>query len=474
MNDPESTRKSRDPGIPAGIAGSAGNYSDNVIFQGSRGHGFAGESANHLADVLSGKKAVLVGKDFRLDGPDRVVNGFEIQTKYCRTGSECIAACFRDGRFRYMGSDGPMLIEVPSDTYEHAVQAMKRRIQSDQVPGVTDPEQAKAIVRKGQFTYTQVRNVAKFGTIESLSYDAVNGIQLAGSSMGVSAAVAFAVAIWNGEDKEVALRTSCVTGLQTGALAWVTSVLAAQMGRSCVEQGLRGTTDWTVQQLGPRVTSQLSSGLRTGSPIYGAAAANNLSKVLRGTIMTNIATTLVLSSADLVRLFRGRMSVAQVAKNLSTTAAGVAGGSLGWLVGSAVGANVGAAVPWIGPTVGRIVGGVSGAVLFATGASKAASTVLNRLIEDDAQKMTAILEKTFCELAHEYLLVEEEAGKVIERLRDTSNLPGRLQEMCASDDRPRFARSWLLPLVEQYAMERKRISIPSGDLLLAQIRSAGA
>ena len=149
MNEPGSTGKGRDPGIPAGIAGSAGNYSDNVVFQGSRGHGFAGESANHLADVLSGKKAELVGKDFRLDGADRVVNGFEIQTKYCRTGSECIAACFRDSRFRYVGSDGPMLIEVPSDKYEHAVQAMKHRIRTDQVPGVTDPEQARTIVRQG-------------------------------------------------------------------------------------------------------------------------------------------------------------------------------------------------------------------------------------------------------------------------------------------------------------------------------------
>ena len=291
--------------------------------------------------------------------------------------------------------------------------------------------------------------------------------------MGISAAVAFAVAIWRGADKEDALKTSCITGLQTGALTWVTSILAAQLGRTCVERGLRGTADWTVQQLGHRVASQLSIGLRSGAPIYGAAAANNLSKVLRGTIVTGIATTLILSLADLVRLFKGWMSVAQVTKNLSTTAAGVAGGSVGWLVGSAAGANVGAAMPWIGPSVGRVIGGVSGAVLFATGASKAASAVFNRLIEDDARKMTAILEETFCELAHEYLLVEEEAARVIDRLGDTSNLPGRLQEMYASDDRSRFARSWLFPLVEQQAMERKRITIPSEDLLLERIRSAG-
>ena len=81
------------------------------------------------------------------------VNGLEIQSKYCRTGAKCIQACFRDGRF----------------------------------PGVSDPGQANAIVRKGQFTYAQVKNIAQFGTIESLTYGAANGIRLAKTSMGISA-----------------------------------------------------------------------------------------------------------------------------------------------------------------------------------------------------------------------------------------------------------------------------------------------
>ena len=106
------------------------------------------------------------------------VNGLEIQSKYCRTGAKCIQACFRDGRFRYMGSNGPMLIEVPSDNYDDAVQAMEHRIRNGQVPGVSDPGQANAIVRKGQFTYAQVKNIAQFGTIENLTYGAANEIRL--------------------------------------------------------------------------------------------------------------------------------------------------------------------------------------------------------------------------------------------------------------------------------------------------------
>ena len=462
VKEPTRMKKERDPGIPSAVAGSAENYSDNVVLHAERGHGFAGEKANHLADVLSGRDAKLVGGDNRRDGADRIVNGLEIQTKYCRTGSECVGACFRDGEFRYMGNNGPMLIEVPSDKYDAAVQAMEHRIQNGQVPGVSDPGQARAIVRKSWFTYAQVKNIARFGTIESLTYDAANGIRLAGTSMGISAVVAFAVAIWNGEDAEDALKTSCMIGLQIGSMAWVTSILAAQLGRTGVEQGLRGTTDWAVQQVGPQVSSWLANGLRAGSPIYGAAAANHLSKLLRGNIVTGAVATLILSSADLTRLFKGRMSVGQVLMNVTTTGAGVAGGSGGWVVGSAAGAGVGSAIPWIGPRLGRLIGGVSGALLCASGASKAASAVLHTFIEDDARAMLGILEESFGELAHEYLLGPEDARTVIDKLIDANDLPVKLRDMYASDDRSRFSKTWLRALVQLHVRERERIPASFG------------
>ena len=65
-----------------------------------------------------------------------------------------------------------MQIEVPSDKYDSAVQAMENRIKNGQIPGVSDPGKAKEIVRRGAFTYEQVRNIARFGTVQSLTYDA--------------------------------------------------------------------------------------------------------------------------------------------------------------------------------------------------------------------------------------------------------------------------------------------------------------
>lgn len=72
MNENESIRKGRDLGIPAGIAGIAGivgNNSENIVFQGRGRHGFAGENANHPADVLSGKRRSWSGVTIVSTGP---------------------------------------------------------------------------------------------------------------------------------------------------------------------------------------------------------------------------------------------------------------------------------------------------------------------------------------------------------------------------------------------------------------------
>lgn len=306
---------------------------------------------------MSGKNARIVGGDNVKNGADRLVDGIYIQTKYCNSGSKCISECFEDGTFRYLNTDGtPMQIEVPSDKYDDAVKAMEHRIKMIRCR-IKDPELAKDIVRKGSFTYEQVRNIAKFGTIESLTYDAINGIKLAGTAMGISAAVSFAVALWNGEDWDKALESSCYAGLKVGGVAWVSSIITAQLGRTGIEQSLRGATDWIVQQMGPKAAAWIANGLRSGNAIYGAAAMNHVSKLLRGNIVTGVVTTLVISSVDFVRMFQGRCSGAQLFKNVTATASGVAGGTGGWMAGAAGGAALGSLIPFVGTAAGGIIGG---------------------------------------------------------------------------------------------------------------------
>lgn len=147
-------------GLGVGTFQTVNNQYEEEKFHARQGHGFAAERANTLYDKLTGHDAKVVGDDNAKNGADRIVDGVYIQSKYCATGSRCINECFEkdgNGTFRYMIDGKPMQIEVPSDKYDEALKAMEEKIRNGQVKGVTDPEEAKNIVRKGHFTYVKPR-----------------------------------------------------------------------------------------------------------------------------------------------------------------------------------------------------------------------------------------------------------------------------------------------------------------------------
>ena len=57
-----------------------------------QGHGFAAEDANAMHDSWQGKSVDKVGMDNALNGADRVVNGIQIQTKYCADAAKSVEA----------------------------------------------------------------------------------------------------------------------------------------------------------------------------------------------------------------------------------------------------------------------------------------------------------------------------------------------------------------------------------------------
>ena len=284
--------------------------------------------------------------------------------------------------------------------------------------------------------------------------------------MGISSVISFSVAIWNGEEFKEALKSSIYSGLKVGGIAWAGSILAAQLGRTGLEQALRGTTDYLVKSMGSKAYQFLSNGLSsTGTTLYGAAAITNLSKVLRGNIVTGIATTVVMSVPDFYRMFNGKMSGAQVFKNVATTGAGVAGGVGGYMGGAAAGAAIGSVVPVLGTAVGAIAGGLLGAFGGGSTASKVAQTLLDGFIEDDADEMMEIIEKVFGQLAFDYLLNEDEFKRAIAQFqkKDISTL---LRNMYASNNKNNYALNKIEPIIENIAKERVVIKLPSNQEII--------
>ena len=132
--------------------------------------------------MSSGEQSTVVGRDNAKNGPDKIVNSAPIQCKYYKTAYSSVSACFKKNpdtgvkEFRYFDLSGEAMgIEVPADQYSQAIEYMKTRIRDGQVPGVTDPNAAYGIVRKGKLTYNQALNLAKAGTVESITFDAATG-----------------------------------------------------------------------------------------------------------------------------------------------------------------------------------------------------------------------------------------------------------------------------------------------------------
>lgn len=462
-------RRQNMPGIINSTQMNVGKSYVEEKFHGARGHGFAAERANDLHDNMTGKNANIVGDGNEKNGADRIVNGINIQSKYCASGSKCVRECFdSNGNFRYYNDPknfrDPMQIEVPSDKYDDAVRAMQERINKGQISGVKD---AKEIIRKGNVTYEQAKNIAKAGTVESLTYDSVNGIKIGAYSGGISAAITFAVASWNGKNFEEALENSVLAGLQTGGIAWASSILVGQMTKAGVNSLLVSSSESLVNTLGPKASAYLVNAFRSGTEIYGAAAMKSAAKLLRGNVVTSVATLAVMSASDVVEVLRGRISGAQFTKNIINTSAGIGGGVAGWTSGATAGATAGSVIPGVGTAIGGFVGGLLGAFFGSSIASKTSQAMTDKFIEDDVKKMEKILSQEFEYVASDYLLNESECQQIVEKEIEHS----KLKDMYASNNRQKFARTLLINCAECIVKERKKIHLPTTQNYVRGLRN---
>lgn len=472
MKNPKPDKKrngSEFAGAASASANTAAAQTHYDKFHASQAHGFAAEQANHLHDILTGKKASIVGGNNAKDGPDRLVNGIQIQTKYCQTASDTVAAAFRDGQYRYVSSDGmPMALEVPCDQYEKAVEIMARRIAQGHVPGVTDPQEAKEIVQKGSCTYNQARNIAKFGTIDSLTYDAIHGAIISVNVMGITAAISFARSVWNGDSADIAVENALYSGIQMGGVAFVSTVITAQLMRTSLSNTLIEPIDQVIKLLGPKVSGKLASLLKDSAGIYGESAMNSMSKILRGGLVASTVMLIVLSENDIRNAFRGRISGKQLFKNMSTAAGGLAGGTAGRAVGKFVGKYLIKLLPGGAGKAASLVITLASSAVGGTAGASATNKVVGHFVEDDAVEMVRIVENVFCGLAQEYMMTQEEVDIVIGHIERA--LGGEtLLDMFSSGNRESFAEGVLRSEIERLLRGRCRVLMPDNAVLVRGI-----
>lgn len=437
------------------------------------GHGFAAEDANALNDFLQLQRVEKVGSTNEPNGPDRIVNGVKIQTKYYQTAKQSINAAFDKNGYRYPGQ----VIEVPRDQYKEAVDEMAERIANGEVTGekITDSEEAmkkaKELVQSGSITYEQAKNIAKAGNIDSIFFDIKNNCITSGCAVGLSFGINYAFCVWNGDSHEEALKKSIIAGLQSGSSALIIGVFASQILRSTAAASgtvimRSGVKVVAKTQLGKNAINAIAK-MSLGKSVYGAAAVNHVSKVLRSNIITASVATVITTAPDFYRVaLANSISWGQFAKNLGVNVACAAGGVGGWLAGTAACAAAGSVVPVIGTAAGALVGGILGALGGGILASKTAKAVGDLICEDDAVQMLRLVQEEAEKAAFNYLLDENEIKCYSDEIKKMVNASW-LRDMYASGNyefaQRKFANNKLSSICEIIISSRMRITIPAED-----------
>ena len=443
-------------------------------FTAAQGHGFAAERGNNLIDNIKGNNAKVIGDNNVKNGADRLILNRDgtviyIQDKYYSTAHGSVNACFDElGQFRYFDADGnPMQIEVPKDQYAEAVEVMKQKIREGKIKGVTDPEEANTLVRKGALTYKQAKNLAKAGNIDSLKYDAANGAVTAVCSLGISGVINYAVCRINGDDYNKAVKIAAEEGFKTGGLVFCSSVIAGQLTKTGLMKVFEPSSEALVKALGDDFAKALITA--TGKDAATATAestAQSLTKqaarVLRTHAITSVVTTVVFSVPDAIDMFNGRISKKQFVKNFAVTAVTVVAGTAGYVAGSAVG-NL------IVPGVGTVPGGIVGSLLIG-GVSGFAADKLSDYITDDADEMYVIVQDSFAQKCDDYLVNESEAQNIADCFNGMLT-EDMFKDMYQSEDREAFIDEILTPLFENEISKRPKYDTPTDEEMRTTLKN---
>lgn len=347
----------------ASSAQSTNSYMQYTQYRNRQAHGWAAEDANAMADRLAGKRVEQVGRDNSCNGADRIVNGVQIQTKYCATAQDSVNAAFQDSHYRYSG----MKLEVPKDQYDEAVKLMADKIRSGQVPGVADPAAARDMVVKGNCTYNEARNIAKAGNIDSIKFDVKTQAVTCGLTCGMSFLLTYVNSVRDGKTHKEALKEASSQAAKSGATAMVVGVGTQQLLRTAVGRSMAASATHASRtvvnaacktQLGQQVVEKTASAL-VGKQIVGQAAKNVLTKGMRTNMVTGGVMLAAQTIPDAVKVCRGKMSCGQFCENTASNAAGLGGGYAGATAGAAIGTAI---FPGVGTVIGGIIGGIGGGV----------------------------------------------------------------------------------------------------------------
>jgi hypothetical protein len=347
----------------ASSAHSTDNYMQFTQYRNKQAHGWAAEDANAMSDRLAGRKVDQVGKNNAGDGPDRIVNGIQIQTKYCKTANDTVNAAFLNGKYRYNG----MKLEVPKDQYDEAVNLMADKIRNGHVSGVTNPTAAKDMVIKGDATYKESINIAKAGNIDSIKFDVKTQSITCTLTCGISFLLTYAKCIQEGMNQQEALKQAAKQAAKNGGTALAVGVTTQQLLRTSIGRTAAASATKASRsvinsacktQIGMDMIEKTATAL-AGKRVAGEAAKQILVKGMRTNAVVGGVMLIAQTIPDAYKVCKGKMSTGRFCEHTVSNVAGIGGGYGGATAGAAMGTFI---CPGIGTVLGGFIGGLAGGI----------------------------------------------------------------------------------------------------------------
>lgn len=375
--------------------------------------------------------------------------------------------------FRYYDLSGnAMKVEVPADQYSQAIEYMKTRIQDGQVPGTSDPNAAYDIIRKGKLTYNQALNLAKAGTIESITFDVYTGAVNCLSVFGISAVVSFAQTYWVTKDYKKAARSAIFTGIQVYGMAFAGGIIASQLSRTGLVSALNPLATEISKSISPQMAQEIINAFRMlagKKAIYGAAAQKSFAKFLGSTAIAQGVMFIVFSVPDTFKVVNGKISGSQYWKNMtslftsftgSIVATTAAGAVIGKMLGEKVNKKVGAAI------------GMGAGVIGAAVCRTVVKGIGDLFHEDDAVITVRLFNGVLLNQFIDNMLTSEEQDSVIKALdNDEKQLRQLQQNLRKSETQEADIIKYLEPKIESVIKGRNCINNDAEQEMKENIKS---
>ncbi|AMO86869.1 hypothetical protein MHH37_17805 [Solibacillus sp. FSL K6-1781] len=373
-----------------------------------------------------------------------------VHNVYCPNINDAIAIC--EIELKQLDQEQSNYLEVPFEQY-HEIHAHFNN--SD-------------IIKQGAFTYEQVRHILDAGNIHNLVIDERGCIDFKKEIIGMSTAISFAQSKWNGAERSTAVENAVLTGLTVIGEPFAEEIIEKQIDNLNIvdhielDEGIASA----VKKNGAKAVVKRMASTATKKAMYSSVIAKKAITLLNANVVTGAIVTGVMSSVDIIRAIKNQMSPAQLFKNISKTAASVAGSIIGLIVGGGIGLSI----PNVSTTVISLIGGIIGLIIGSILTTTLVKKVLDLFIKDDAVKMLEIFNEELVNLVEQYLLNEKELQLVLSDFNEMYNMQEEFRKMYATEDRVAYARTMIEKELNRIVRLRMYLQVPTNEELYEAIK----